>query len=179
MTVQIKPKVDDPTVGAKTVSINDQVPSLTSAKESEPQRAQEAKLLGEIKEKSKELDLDAEKKISDAISGEVILRDKDIEIPPDLEAHGIKSPAAEASKVITHGSTLELPISEEQYKTDEKTKVDGVVSNNSILGVKSLAGLVIFIGRIIKLGHHRMKKVIFRKPSSKKATEGHGGLGAD
>lgn len=166
MTVQIKPKVDDTAVS-------------TPAKESEPQRSQEAKLLGEIKEKSKELDLDAEKKISDAIDGEVILRDKDIEIPPDLEAHGIKSPAAEASRVITHGSTLELPISEEQYKSDEKIKVVGVISNNSILGVKSLAGFVIFIGRIIKLGHHHMKKVIFRKPTLTKASDGRRGTNAD
>lgn len=138
-------------------------PSGSVVKEQEPAREQEAEVLSEIKEASKEADNEALEKVRQEIGHDAKLAHEEVEIGPDLEDHGVKSPEKEARRVLEKGSTLKLPISEEEYKKGEQVKVGGKVIDKMVIGVSSLAALAIWIGRLIKMTHEKTLKVVFRK----------------
>lgn len=113
-------------------------------KEVEPQKV-------EIKSRAEKLDSQMAESIKRSV-GEAKLSRPEPKLPPDVEDAGVKSPPVEADKVVERGTTLELPISEESYKTGQKT------SNP----VSSLFALVTWIGKIIKLAHKHTMRVVFR-----------------
>lgn len=88
------------------------------------------------------------------------------ELPSDVAASGVRAPAEEASGVIANGPSIELPITEAQYNEGLSESVSGSVSNKVVFGPKSIVGLVLWIGRKIKLLHAKGKKIIFRKKES-------------
>lgn len=136
-------------------------------KEQEPIRGHEAQVLREIKEASKEADLEAVEKVRQEIGRDAKLSQEEVEIGPDLEDHGVKSPEKEASRVIEKGSTIDLSISEDQYREGERVKVSGQVEDKMVIGVSSLAALVIWIGRLMKRVHTsttgKITKLVFKK----------------
>ncbi len=140
----------------------------TIGKELEPQRAEEKKLLDEVSEASEQQDREAERKVQESLGKEARLSQPHPTIPPDVSESGVVSPQKEASKTAAVGSTIELPMTEEEYIQGEKVKVDGSVSNKGIIGVSSLAALVMFVGRMIRLAHKHAKQVIFRRPTEDK-----------
>ena len=159
MPVQTKQQ-DDKKVKDDTVAVG--VPGVAS-KELEPQRVEEKRLLDEVVEASEKHDLEAEKKLQESLGAEARLSVPDLEIPPDVEDSGVVSPQKEASKIAADGSTIDLPIMESGYREGERVKVGGSVVNKEIVGVPSVVAFVMFVGRIIKMAHRHMKKVVFRK----------------
>ncbi|KKR51089.1 MAG: hypothetical protein UT84_C0003G0084 [Candidatus Curtissbacteria bacterium GW2011_GWA1_40_16] len=141
------------------------VAPATISKELEPQRAEEKKLLDEVSEASEQQDREAERKVQESLGKEARLSQPHPTIPQDVEDSGVVSPQKEASKTAAMGSTIELPLTEEEYIQGEKVKVSGSISDKGIIGVSSLAAFVMLIGRMIKLAHKHAKKVIFRKAS--------------
>jgi hypothetical protein len=85
------------------------------------------------------------------------------ELPPDVEDAGVVNPVKKAEEVVSKGSTIELPIDEEEYKDAQKTRVAGKSDNKSIIGVSSIAALAIYIGRLFKMAHKHTMKIVFRK----------------
>jgi hypothetical protein len=135
------------------------------AKELEPQRVEEKRLLDEVSEASEQHDREAERKVQESLGKEARLSQPHPTIPQDVSKSGVVSPQKEASKTVAVGSTIELPITEEEYIQGEKTKVGGSVSDKGIIGVSSLVALAMFVGRMIRLAHKHAKQVIFRKSS--------------
>ncbi len=158
-----------PTVQKDDQKVKDQSITATApapiGKELEPQRAEEKKLLDEVAEASEQQDREAERKVQESLGKEARLSQPHPTIPPDVEESGVVSPQNEASKTAASGSTIELPMTEEQYIQGEKAKVSGSVSDKGIIGVSSLAALAMFVGRMIMLAHKHAKQVIFRKSS--------------
>lgn len=139
--------------------------SVRSGKELDLQRGEEAKLLNEVILESDKADTEAEKKVQEQI-GEARLSKPKIEIPDDVAASGVKSRAKEASEVIANGNALVLPISEQEYKKGEKTKVSGKTDKDKdVRGVSSIVVFAMFITRLIKVAHKHAKRVIFGKGS--------------
>lgn len=158
-----------PTVQSDDQKVNDQPITATApatiGKELEPQRAEEKKLLDEVSEASEQQDREAERIVQESLGKEARLSQPHPIIPPDVEESGVVSPQKEASRVASDGSTIELPMTEEEYISGEKVKVSGSVSDKGIIGVSSLAALAMFVGRMIMLAHKHAKHVIFRKSS--------------
>ena len=136
-------------------------------KEQEPGRSEETQVLSEIKEASKEADLEAVEKVRQEIGKEAKLSQEEIEIGSDLEDHGVRSPDKEASSVLAKGNTIDLSISEEDYRRGEHAKVSGKVVDKVVFGVSAVVALTIWIGRILKKIHSgttgKVTKVVFRK----------------
>ena len=129
--------------------------------------------LSQIKELSREADVAAEKEVRAAIGEEARLSQVEPKIGPDLEDHGVRSPQAQASEVLKGGSVIELPLTEEEYRQAEKAKfVAHVDEKKAVLGVSSIVALAMWVGRIIKMAHGHAMRIVFRKPSFAKATEG-------
>ena len=145
-----KAKVVDPDKG-RVGSLN---------KEHEP--GGEAAILGEIIKTSETADREAEGKVKAEIS-EARRSQPEPEIPPDVADAGVKSPQIDADEVVTKGSTINLPITEETYKKGLHHKVKSVVKFGVVSGVSGVVGLVTWVGKIIKVAHHHAKRVIFRK----------------
>lgn len=162
MSVQNQVPVSDSTKNSHDVS-DEQIAATVGSKEAEPANIEEEKLLKEVVERSRQADLEAEKKIEAAIGQEARLSRPEIKVPADIAEHGVKSPQAEASAVAEKGSTIELPISEQEYKQGEKLTIKGLEDHKSVIGVSSLAAFALYLGRIIKLAHKHTKRVIFRK----------------
>ncbi len=146
----------------------------SKAKEIEPQRAEEKRLLDEVVEASEKQDKEAEEKLQESLGKEARLSQPHPKIAADVSDAGVVSPQRTASQVISKGPTVELPISEEEYVAGEKTKVKGNVADKEVIGVFSLAAFAMFIGRIIKLAHKHAKRIIFRDSSSTKVPEEKG-----
>lgn len=160
-------KSDDQKANDDTITV---AAPVNAGKELEPQRAEEKKLLDEVSEASEQQDREAERKVQESLGKEARLSQPHPTIPPDVEESGVVSPQKEASKTAAMGSTIELPMTEEEYLEGEKVKVGGSVSDKGIIGVWSLVGLAMFVGRMIRLAHKHAKQVIFRKSS--KSQEG-------
>lgn len=125
-------------------------PAGSHAKEVEPARAEEAKIVAEIKSVSEALDAEALDKIREHLP-EAESRSEKPYIPANVSKAGVKHIEAEAEEVIRQGTTITLPIDEEAYARGQKEK-----------GVSSLVALTLWIGRILKLAHKRAWKVVFR-----------------
>ncbi len=165
-------KNTDLAAGSSSNQTDDQVTQDTDlaavgsskAKELEPQRAEEKRLLDEVVEASEKQDREAEQKLQESIGKEARLSQPHPKVASDVAEAGVSSPQREASKVVVNGPTVELPISEEEYVAGEKTKVSGKVSSDKgVFGVSSLAAFAMFIGRMIKIAHTHAKRIIFRK----------------
>lgn len=149
--------------------------SIRGGKELDLQRGEEAKLLNEVVVESDKADTEAEKKVQEQI-GEARLSKPKIEIPEEVAASGVKSRAKEASEVIVTGSTLVLPISEQDYEKGENVKVSGKTDKDKdVRGVSSIVVFAMFISRLIKMAHKHAKKVIFGKPPAQRASGPGGG----
>ena len=129
--------------------------------------------MSQIKELSKEADVAAEKEVRAAIGEEARLSLEEPKIGPDLEDHGVRSPQAQASEVLKGGNVKELPITEEEFGQARKAKlVAHVDEKKDVLGVSSIVALAMWVGRVIKMAHGHALRIVFRKPSFAKATEG-------
>ena len=128
--------------------------------------------MSQIKELSKEADVAAEKEVRAAIGEEARLSLEEPKIGPDLEDHGVFSPEIQASNALKKG-VLELPMTEEEFESARKAKVGGKSDEkDSVLGVSSIVALAMWVGRVIKMAHGHALRIVFRKPSFAKATEG-------
>ncbi len=92
-------------------------------------------------------------------------RDAEPKIPGDVASAGIKSPQVEAEKVLSDGPSIELPITQEEYETGNKEKINVKKDWTTLVywGPKSLIGAVIRAGRLIKIAHTHAMKIVFRK----------------
>ena len=134
-----------------------------SAREQEPIQAPESGLV-EIQERFKDADRKAEKEVKEVAGEEAGLREPEPQIPPDVADAGVTSPETEATEIIEKGGTFDLPISEQVYKEGQHTKITSKVNvKREVFGVKSIVALVIAVGRAIKMAHHQLKKVVFKK----------------
>lgn len=126
--------------------------------------AQEGKLVAQIETRAEELDQKAlevvEKELKDVQAGH-----PQPKIPPDVEDAGVVNPQEEADKVVKEGSTLELPISEDEYKKGSKQSVKGrwYSQEKEVVGVNGLIALALLVKRLIEKAHKKAMKVIFRK----------------
>lgn len=126
------------------------------------------KIHPEITETDREAEVHAESKLNEALGQDARLKDK-FTVPEDLK-DVLASPQDEASDVLKKGSTIVLPISQESYEAGKEVKDEGVVVDKSIVGTRSIVGLVMYATRTIKrLAHSTVKKVIFRKGEIKNA----------
>lgn len=149
---------------------------------------EEKKLVAEIQDRSTELDRVELEKIRTHIP-EVKQAVPEPELPSEVASSGVVSPQAEADKVISAGATLDLPISEDEYKKGLNSKFSSKAADGDIVGVSSLVAMVMWVGRLIKMAHKHTMKVLFRKSSSatssakatevKKATEDKGDKNAN
>lgn len=126
-------------------------------------RQEEEKLLAKVVEKSREVDEEAEKKISEHIT-EARLASPEIAIPADVKATGVKSPQNDASEIAKKGSDLVLPITEQEIETGERVKVSAkTYINKDVVGVKSIAALAMLVKRLVKIAHRHARRIIFKK----------------
>ena len=133
-----------------------------SFKEHEP--VGEAESIGKIAEIAKEADMAAEAKVIEAIGDEARLAQKEPELGPDLVDHGVKSPQNDASEVLKSGSTIQLPITEKEYRQAEKAKINAHTDDkNNVLGIGSVVALAAWIGRILKMAHGHATRFIFKR----------------
>ena len=138
---------------------------------------EEKKLVAEIQDRSSELDRAELEKIRTHIP-EVKQAVPEPELPMEVANSGVISPQAEADKVISSGTELDLPISEDEYKKGLNSNFNSKVSDQDIVGVSSLIAMVMWVGRLIKMAHKHAMKVIFKK-SSPKAVGDRGGKNAN
>jgi len=138
------------------------VGGVFAVKEQEPSQTDRA--TSKIYERQNEADRKAEEEIQQAIGKEGRLREPEIKIPPDVADAGVVSPETEASETLSGDTTVELPMTEDEFKLGEHAKVDAkVTEKKEVLGVASLVALALFVGRLIKLAHYHAKRIVFRK----------------
>jgi len=155
----------------KTTQITNTVAGSSKAKELEPQRVEEKRLLDEVVEASEKQDREAEQKLQESLGKEARLAQPHPKISDDVAKAGVVSPQGEANQVVVKGPTVELPISKEEFEAGERVKVSGKVSSDrGVVGVSSLAAFAMFIGRMIKLAHMRAKRIVFRKGTDENAS---------
>ena len=162
----LKSQADGDSTAAQPVHPPTDKGGSIKAKEQEPTsqeaKAEEEKIISEVIRTSEAADEQAEKEIQSAIS-EARLARPEPKLAPDVADSGVKAPQLEANEVITKGTTVELPISEDEYKKGLHQKVAGVVVNKVVVGTSSFFALATWIGRLIKMAHKHTMKVIFRK----------------
>src|SRR3989344_1733793 len=162
----LKSQADGDSTAAQPVQPPDDKMGAVKAKEQEPTsqetKTEEGKILSEVIRTSEAADEQAEKEIQSAIS-EARLARPEPKLAPDVADSGVKAPQLEANEVITKGTTVELTISEDEYKKGLHQKVAGVVVNKVVVGTSSFFALATWIGRLIKMAHKHTMKVIFRK----------------
>ena len=146
-------------------------PVSPKAKEQEPAVEKKGEDLAGLIQEVETHDKEAAEKVSGEIK-EARQSVPEIGIPPDVADAGVKSPAQEAADVIAKGSTLDVPITEEKYKEGLHQKVTGKVVNKVVVGVSGLFALAAWVGRMVKIAHKHTMRVVFRKPSFAKASEG-------
>lgn len=163
----VKAKSDDSHTQSPKTPADDKKPSSVS----QPQREQEpaatesqSEAFGKIQEISKEAEINAEAEVQNALGEEARLSQKEPKIGPDLEDHGVRSPEADASRVIKDGGVVELPITEEELHEAQKAKIVAHVDEKkNVSGVSSVIALAMWAGRIIKMAHEKTLKIIFKK----------------
>jgi len=150
--------------------IQNQSVSGTSLKEQEakPLTDKEDKIVAEIKTRAEALDSEAIESVRTSIQ-EARLATPEPKVPPELADTGIKTPQEEANKVVAEGSTIELPLTEQEYKTGLHQKVKAAVVDKVVIGASSLFALAAWVGRIIKIAHKHTMKVIFRREEKEDA----------
>jgi len=162
-------------------------PQVSQPKEQEPSvetsKQTEKEILKEIVKTSEAADKQAEAEVQKAIaeSRDSFLESKgekegklshpDPKLTPDVADAGVKVPQHEANKVIKHGTTLNLEITEDEYKKGLHTKIAGHVKDKVIYGVSSLAALAIWFSKIIKGAHKHTKNIVFKGGSNPKQEE--------
>ena len=150
----------------------DEVSSAAGISRKEIESAGVDQQLSQIKELSKEADAAAEKEVRAAIGEEARLSLEEPKIGPDLEDHGVVSPDIQASNALKKG-VLELPMTEGEFESARKAKVGGRSdAKDNVLGVSSIVALAMWVGRILKMARVHALRIVFRKPSFAKATEG-------
>lgn len=142
--------------------------SLRVAKETEPGGDTEAKLVKEIVEKSDAIDKEGVKEVREAIAQAKEARPEP-EIAQDLKSAGVRSPQQEADEVIQKGSSVNLPLSREEYNLGIHQKIKTAVVNKVVVGASSLFALATRIGRLIKIAHKHAMRVVFKKGRSESA----------
>lgn len=142
-------------------------------KEQEP-AGEKDESLGDLIKQVESHDMEAAEKVSGEVK-EARQSVPEIEIPPDVADAGVKSPGQEAAEVIKKGPTFEVPITEEEMNKGLHQKVAGKVVNRVVVGVSGLFALATWVGRMVKVAHKHTMRVVFRKPSFAKATEGKEG----
>lgn len=166
MAVQTDTPVSDKTAAGDDDQSSQfqQVPaSGTLVKEQEPAAAtEEKKILSEIVKSSEAVDEQAEQEVRKAIS-EARLSTPEPKIPADVADSGVKSANQEAKEVITRGTTINLPIEEDQYKKGLHLKIKTAVVDKVVYGASSLFALATWVGKIIKFAHKHAMKVVFRR----------------
>lgn len=125
----------------------------------------EAKIVAEIQDRSSSIDREAIDKVRAEIP-ETKQAMPEPELAPDLEDAGVVNPQRAADQVIAKGASLNLPISEEEYKKGLKVKFAGKTFDKSFVGVSSLIALSMWVGRLIKMAHKHTMRVVFRKEMS-------------
>lgn len=153
----------------KIISTQD-TPASSGQKEAEPAVAdsnfeKEGRLISEIKEVSAEADRRAEQVVT-AELGKIGEQAKFIEtvgIPKDVNNAGVRDIAGDARDVIVNGSSINLDVTEDEYKDGLKVKVGGISQNKSILHIASVVALAIWVGRQLKRAHVKTMKVVFRR----------------
>lgn len=126
--------------------------------------AEEGKLVAQIETRAEELDQKAlevvEKELKDVRAGY-----PQPKIPPDVEDAGVVNPQEEADKVVKEGSTLDLPISEDEYKKGSSQSAKGrwYSQEKEVVGVNSLVALALWVKRLIGRAHKKAMKIVFRK----------------
>ena len=162
----LKSQADDGSTAAQPLAPPTDKGGSIKAKEQEPTsqeaKAEEEKIISEVIRTSEAADEQAEKEIQSAIS-EARLARPEPKLAPDVLDSGVKAPQLEANEVVTKGTTVELPISEDEYKKGLHQKVVGTVVNKVVVGASSFFALATWIGRLIKIAHKHTMKVIFRK----------------
>ena len=162
----LKSQADGDSTAAQPVQPPDDKMGAVKAKEQEPTsqetKAEEGKILSEVIRTSEAADEQAEKAIQSAIS-EARLARPEPKLAPDVADSGVKVPQEQADEVVRSGTTINLPISEDEYKKGLHQKVAGVVVNKVVVGTSSFFALATWIGRLIKMAHKHTMKVIFRK----------------
>lgn len=133
----------------------------TVSKEKESLKNEDDQIVAEIKDRSTELDRQAERQIQAEISGARLARPEP-EIPADVSEHGVSSPELEAGEILKKGTTLQLPITEKEYEEALHKKVTGIVINKVVVGVSGLFALAVWAGRMMKLVHKRLR-IVFKK----------------
>jgi hypothetical protein len=140
-----------------------------AAKENEPTAEdrsadlEEEKLMAEIRTTAEAADKQALEAIQGSLK-EAKRASFEPELPPDVEDAGVVNPTKQAEEVVAKGTTINLPLTEEEYQKGLKTQIHGKSDEkNSVFGVASIAALAIFIGRLFKLAHKHTMKVIFKK----------------
>lgn len=127
---------------------------------------EEKKLVAEIQDRSTELDRVELEKIRTHIP-EVKQAVPEPELPMEVANSGVISPQAEADKVVSGGTELDLPISEDEYKKGLNSKFNSKAADYDVVGVSSLIAMVMWVGRLIKMAHKHAMKIIFKKSASK------------
>ncbi len=157
----------------KVVPADDQKPPDAAStvgqapKEKEPAESADQQI-HEIQERSKEADKQAEIEVQEALGEEARLKEPQIEIPPDVADARVVSPEKEASEALQKDTTVELPVTKEEYEKGEHTKLSAKVTvKKEVFGIASIIGLTLFVGRLIKLVHHHAKKFVFRKEGNR------------
>jgi len=129
---------------------------------------EEEKIVAEIKTRAERLDFEAIESVRTSIQ-EARLATPEPIIPPEVADTGIKAPQEEANKVVSEGSTIELPITEQEYKTGLHQKVKAAVFDKVVVGTSSLFALAALVGRLIKIAHKHTMRVIFRREEKEDA----------
>ena len=162
----LKSQADDDSTAAQPFAPPADKGGSIKAKEQEPTsqetKAEEEKIISEVIRTSEAADEQAEREIQSAIS-EARLARPEPKLAPDVADSGVKVPQEQADEVVRSGTTINLPISEDEYKKGLHQKVAGVVVNKVVVGTSSFFALATWIGRLIKMAHKHTMKVIFRK----------------
>lgn len=122
----------------------------------------EAAIVAEIQDRSAAIDREALEKVREKIP-DAKQAMPEVELAPEVEDAGVKSPQKEADNVVIRGSEVDLPISEAEYNQGKEIKVGGKSVDKSIVGVSSFIALTMWIGRLIKMAHKHAMRVVFRK----------------
>lgn len=153
------------------------VPSPTTtgvSKETEPKKPDtEEEILSEIVTTSEAADEQAEKAVQENL--EEIKRKHGLEnvgklsqpkpkIPADVADAGVRSPQDEADAVVKQGTTLEVELSEAEYKDALEGKAESKTSREKVVfGPRSVVALAIWVGKMIKLAHQHAMRIVFRR----------------
>lgn len=163
---------------AKVTAKDDEGNKISSADKEKQPIGSENELMAEIKTTAERLDAEALERIQGDI-GEAKRAVPEPQLPPDVEDSGVTGPVEEAEKVVTSGSTLELPVTEEVFEEGQKVPFRAKVVNGVVTGVSGIIPLTMWIGRIIKMVHKhtlgRLTKVHFRSSNAKATEDKEGG----